>query len=348
MKERKYSLSLLSKHRTKIMGFAMLWIMLFHCSGDFRDIPVVGLIKYYGNVGVDMFLVLSGIGLYYSAAKLSKASDGPGWIWRFYGKRILRILPATIICLLPWYLYLGRGCVDNIGRFIFDITSLSFFADGQNRGWYAALSLLLYFVYPLIYLVISASSKKDGSKARLWAAMFFMIAADICINICIFRAFPESFSYLDIALCRIPVFIAGCFLAVPVKAGKEITPWCIGLFAALATFCVFVLEKYSDMLQGAGTWRYLYGIAGLCMCFILSFLFEKLRWKWLHSIFDFTGKYTLELYLTHTQFLTVFLDLAYANFGESFAVTMACNGAAVIASFLAAVLLRKILKAFGL
>ena len=61
----------LSSERKTIMGFAILWIMFFHSSGDYSHFHVLKTIKEFGNLGVDIFLLLSGIGLYYSVQSLS-------------------------------------------------------------------------------------------------------------------------------------------------------------------------------------------------------------------------------------------------------------------------------------
>ena len=342
MNKQGYDYSLLSKHRDKIMGFAILWIILFHCSGDLSGIPVLGLIKNYGNVGVDMFLVMSGIGLYYSAEKLAGNRKSLKWIPVFYRKRLQRLMPATLVCLMPWYLYLNLGHVVEPGRFILDISSLSFWIDGQNRGWYVAFSLLLYFLYPLLFFVIRAAAGKGEPRAQYWIAMAAIMGADVAVNTALASAFPDWFGVLDIALCRVPVFVAGCFIAVPVKRNVKRPAVVPVLSVAAAALSIFVLEEFGNLLQTAGIWRYLYGIAGLSLCIVLSFIFEKVRWKWLHFLFSFTGRYTLELYLTHTQFLSVLLDLAGARFGDSFAVTLACNAVAIIAAFLTAVIIHRI------
>ena len=63
-------ISLLSKHRNALMGIAILWVMLYHLY-DYTDaLPslVRGIIGI-GYGGVDMFLFLSGFGLYYSLSK---------------------------------------------------------------------------------------------------------------------------------------------------------------------------------------------------------------------------------------------------------------------------------------
>ena len=54
------SWGVLSSARSALMGFAMLWIMFFHMSLSFNN-PVIQRIKGMGNIGVDIFLLLSGI-----------------------------------------------------------------------------------------------------------------------------------------------------------------------------------------------------------------------------------------------------------------------------------------------
>ena len=66
MKE-KLNWGLFSKYRMQLYGIATLMIMAFH-SQSF--LPVEGVINYL-NFGVDVFLVLSGMSLYYSYSKNS-------------------------------------------------------------------------------------------------------------------------------------------------------------------------------------------------------------------------------------------------------------------------------------
>ena len=65
-----FELEKLSKYRTPLMGIAAIMIVL--CHANLYDIQVNGIIRKmlsFGNVGVDIFLFLSGIGCYYSLDK---------------------------------------------------------------------------------------------------------------------------------------------------------------------------------------------------------------------------------------------------------------------------------------
>lgn len=87
-----YSLGALSSERQAIMGFSILWIMFFHSSCDCSNFPVIAIIKQFGNLGVDIFLLLSGIGLYYSADSLY-SSGGAKYIL----KNTIEIVRVNII-----------------------------------------------------------------------------------------------------------------------------------------------------------------------------------------------------------------------------------------------------------
>ena len=82
----------LSRYRGELMGVAMLVVMLFHVGGN-RHETIWLCMGRCGNVGVDMFLFLSGIGLWYSLS--SRPWGGVrSRLSTFYRRRLLRIYPA--------------------------------------------------------------------------------------------------------------------------------------------------------------------------------------------------------------------------------------------------------------
>ena len=80
-----YKYNILSKYRTELMGIAILWVMFFHLSIDINN-RILNLIKTIGYGGVDIFLMISGLGLYYAYKKNNN-------IKLFYKRRLLRLLP---------------------------------------------------------------------------------------------------------------------------------------------------------------------------------------------------------------------------------------------------------------
>ena len=91
------NLGKISTYRGQLMGFAIIIVMLFHMAVP-RSSSWYGLVRM-GNLGVDIFFFLSGVGLWYS---WSKNPD----LHRFYFNRIIRIYPAWLI--IAGYYFVSR------------------------------------------------------------------------------------------------------------------------------------------------------------------------------------------------------------------------------------------------
>ena len=83
-----FSLKDISKYRSELMGFSIIWIMMLHF--QFEIVKPLGFIAQYGFAGVEIFMFVSGLGIYYSLDKNRQ-------IIPYYLKRIRRIFPAYYI-----------------------------------------------------------------------------------------------------------------------------------------------------------------------------------------------------------------------------------------------------------
>ena len=81
MKIKEIELANISRYRGELMGAAMIFVILFHV-GLPRDDTFFGL-RRIGNIGVDIFLFLSGMGLWFSWTKRPSLSH-------FFSRRFLR------------------------------------------------------------------------------------------------------------------------------------------------------------------------------------------------------------------------------------------------------------------
>lgn len=117
-KEKYYEFSSISKTRGIIMGIATIWIAFFHSPNLHVEKlfkieileNIIIFIRNLGNVGVDIFLLLSGIGLYYSFSNKNNIKE-------FYKKRAIRILPQVIIvAILTTAISSGDGIKNFLDR----------------------------------------------------------------------------------------------------------------------------------------------------------------------------------------------------------------------------------------
>lgn len=87
---RSISLEVLSKYRTQLMGLAAIMILCCHAESDGVSMHrSISWLLQWGNYGVDLFLLLSGCGMFFSLRKTSG-------IGKWYKKRYSRIL-------IPYY-----------------------------------------------------------------------------------------------------------------------------------------------------------------------------------------------------------------------------------------------------
>ena len=109
----------LSKYRGELMGLAILFVILFHIGMPQSNFFYP--LRRLGNIGVDMFLFVSGMGLWFSwtRSRLGKKLDGNGAMGirqatiRFFKHRYKRIYPVWIIVASVFYIgkYVDRKSV---------------------------------------------------------------------------------------------------------------------------------------------------------------------------------------------------------------------------------------------
>lgn len=80
------------------MGVAILFIMLFHSGIVLKDGTMFRIFRN-GDIGVEMFAVLSAIGVFSSLKK------NPSVI-QFYKRRFLRIVPTYLLVAIPFGLFI--------------------------------------------------------------------------------------------------------------------------------------------------------------------------------------------------------------------------------------------------
>lgn len=141
----------ISKHRSELMGIGILGVMLGHY---LEWSQVIGYWTYLfkpliGLVFTEVFLILSGFGLYYSFSNKSE-------IYSFFKKRFDRlVVPFWILSVLymVWLIYKRLS----IGNILLHISSLDFWINGNTGMWYISVSILLYSLFPFIYFMLFRS-----------------------------------------------------------------------------------------------------------------------------------------------------------------------------------------------
>lgn len=142
-----FNLGELSQYRPQLMGIAAIMIIVCHAVASRVVMPYwIGRFLIYGNLGVDIFLFLSGIGCFYSLDKDKQARG----VTTFYSRRLKRLFPVYLsiyIALNIIFLILGER---NIVEALLSVTALEYWL--YHRGaWFVSLIIPLYLLSPLFY-----------------------------------------------------------------------------------------------------------------------------------------------------------------------------------------------------
>lgn len=288
----------LSRYRSALMGVAMISVMLFHVSLP-RNHALFGLVKC-GNIGVDMFLFLSGIGLWFSWTK------NPANNWRstlnFYWRRYVRIYPAWFLMALLFYVpnYLtvrGGGYSPNLFHLIANITiNWSFWRIDDLSFWFIPAIMMLYTFAPAYMQLIRRKS------SWRWLPVVFMLWYALV------RYYPplwQSIGHVEIFWSRIPIFLLGINCGQWVKEQRTLdgsAPWMLLLtFALSLTLCVIFEQSRRGAFPPFAE-RMAYIPLSVSALLLLGLLFRHSP-AWLLKAFSFVGSVSLELYLIHVEFV---------------------------------------------
>jgi peptidoglycan/LPS O-acetylase OafA/YrhL len=279
----KISLHNISKYRNVLTGIATIMIVFFHSfrltfpNNVFGEILL--FIKKSSELGVEIFLSLSAIGLYFS---FEKDCD----ILSFYKKRCLRIIPCTLIIAIFYYIYHGN---ESILIFLSRISLLSFYTRGELYFWFISFIIVLYLLYPFLHKII----KKYGIKS-----LIILLLLTYSFNYLLFKINITYFNLIEIALARIPVFLVSIYIGKLVYNKKEIKS--IFLTIPLILFFAINIILYNTSFTNF-ILRYIYGVLSLSIIFLLTYMLSKCSINLINKIIAFFGTYSIEIYLIYEK-----------------------------------------------
>lgn len=277
--------SLLSKFRSELMGIAMIAVMLFHAWDLDLRFTTLNELRALGFGGVDIFVLLSGIGL---SMSLSKREQEYG---EFIGRRAWRILPAYYTVMLPYTLFLYLAGRAWPSTFIWNTTLLNYWVHCEGGfNWYVSGIMLLYLVTPPVFRFLRSHRRRALILLTVTAASFFvtqLLMRDTWWN------------HLDVFF-RIPIYTAGLVIGLWIWEDRKITAVDgIVLSAMLILGIVYSLRRTSmgDYAPGA----YIFAFLTVPMCLVLAWLMDQLPIRPIHAALRFVGENSLEIYLLNVS-----------------------------------------------
>lgn len=291
----------LSRQRVPIMGVAALLVLFCHM--QFTIPPSLGVfigIRSLSSCSVDIFFLLSGLGIRFALCKYS--------VGEFYRKRLLRILPTffAVVLLVHAVLMPLMGKWTSWADLLFKLTTLDYFIHNEQTLWYVGAILLFYLFSPLYHRLFSrAADKVRFGIAGVGVALLVSVAASFALN-------ALGIEHLMLVLARLPVYLLGYWVGYLIEQGKSLPLWSLavafvlGLAGMIVQQTCFTLE----FSEAYGILWYPFLCFVLPFCLLLARGFDKIP-AWLRAPFGFCGKHSLSLYLFNIPVYYQLGDLLY-------------------------------------
>lgn len=270
--------------RMTIMGIAAILITWFHSTVQTVPYSIWWQAKMIGDIGVDMFLFVSGMGLYFAVHKYSAYAN-------YLAARFRKVLIPYLCAGILWGYYRHTVWGVGIREILKNITLVDFWLEGNLSSWYIAAILGLYLITPPFVKIW---------KRHSWvvkAAFVGVIAAAMAVQ------WIPRWKHLEIVLFRIPVYLTGLWFGRAAYEERRVQIPIINMILLLASGAVVVMSCF-DYLPFVLPLGYKY-LGYLPWVVGLSFLISKCSRNWLT---DYFGKRSLEMYLVFEKVLEVLSD----------------------------------------
>lgn len=295
-----------SVYRKELFAFSIISIIIFHFFDNVLEfttdtgislLPAKCFTSIISSIGVEIFVLLSGLGLYFSFRKNSVIKE-------FYTKRFVRILvPYGIFGGIAWIIITIIGG-NNFWNYIYNLSLLSFWTNGNMMLWYIAFTLLVYLAFPLIFTIVNSEHSGRNTLIAVSISYLLLFACETLGT--------TGFLDVEIALWRIPVFIIGTYFGKLAYERQKFKPWHCVLFVIFflqkLIYSLFVVIVDTDNISGPifsiydfmhKYLRFFSGLYGIGLMFLLVLIFRALNSNIISKISTPISKVTLELYMTH-------------------------------------------------
>ena len=305
-----FNWNLISRFRAEIMGVAIILVLICH-SDSFSWGGAQALVKQLIPalaVGVDIFLFVSGVGLYFSMKKNSNMLS-------FYKKRFLRVVPEFLIVSVASYAIIDALRKNDFvwSEFLIKVSGIrgAFLKNSGDNGmvWYVILIIIMYAFYPALFSLEKLSEKQRG------IAYGIIMAIPIAAELLLAAFVPDVFQKYEIdrMLMRISVFVLGAYMGRFVEKGGEgkriLVPILFTIFLIVRALKILFI---GDSPFGIPVVRMANQCLAIALMLFAALLLESAdgrRGFW-GAALSWCGKTSLELYLIHAFLIHIYFALS--------------------------------------
>ena len=255
--------------------------------------------SYFGHYGVQLFIFISGYGLYISYNKKEIS------YFKFLGQRIKKLYPAllfiVVFLLIAIPIWEQKINLSTIESLLLKLTLLFNFIPGEGMAvtgpfWFFSLIVQLYIIFPLLMYL----TKKFGSLSML------VVGA---VSLVITLLFNHYFDSLDVSLYlffigQLPIFCLGIYFA-----SKRVIH--LSESVLIISIIIFSLGNINELF-----WYFSFAAFTIFMLGFFLAIFPGLeKRKKLYSFLLYSGSISLYLFAVHgiARFPFEFISEKYDN-----------------------------------
>ncbi len=164
------------EHVDSLRGIAILMVILVHTAQSVPELPRwVLTITKYGQLGIQLFFVVSAITLSHSAARRHEEKDGTK---KYFIRRFFRIAPLYYLGIIWYFLFRSAPASLSLGYFhpaggytlINMLANFSFvhgfYPPAHNYivpgGWSIGTEMAFYLCFPLLFLMFKKMNERGA------------------------------------------------------------------------------------------------------------------------------------------------------------------------------------------
>lgn len=295
-----------------LRGLAALSVVIFHCISNhwgYRTEAKISFLLFNGSDAVSLFFVLSGLVLTLNINHPSNEKFAWEDYKNFMLKRLFRIYPAFLVCILIYYIYscshlsLHDFLVNTLTNKYYILQEILLVRENHNLylpGWSLGIEIALSAFLPFLVLLFKYDKKLFAAFTIVALILnkhyISIFTLHFCLGIAIAFYYPHISSY-DFKNSKWYKYRYLFFISIFCLYGFR---HILSLFENTSTYDSISEILYLDEFIFTG-----FGAAGiLIFCIHNKKAQEVLSAKPLL----FIGKISYSIYLTHWFFITVLLD----------------------------------------
>ncbi len=306
-----------------LKAISIILIILYHIGYWFRDLrsynnQFIRLVFDFGNIGVDLFVFLSGMLLIFNI--LYRNKENISWI-EWYKRRIIRIFPALWIMLFTIIVFYAFVLNSQFGLdvLLINLSGLQgipiinpHFSSIHFIYWFITLILSCYLLFPLIFIAIKKNFKISFYVGCILFILFILIYDFFYFSVINLANFVFKIEINEIFLqYYIPRYFGFYFGTLfGYWIGKDraknlgfLFEKKVGVTSLIFLMITFGIYSIIHMIErhhvGAKYYERFIIFPLITIFFIIFFIYFFNTWLKTNKYLIFLGKNSFELYLSH-------------------------------------------------